>query len=149
VLALKLAPNGARQVLRKLDGAWAPFLDFGPDQSSHFPWKTAKIAIMPRGSAPGERRGGRPKGGLAELGPNALDTITPANFQLVAMRALARVGQYAAALSVADKVAPYFNAKLAPLIVEPPAEPEEAKAKRLYDAMRQMRGTIDDSNGKS
>ena len=65
------------------------------------------------------------------------------------MRALARVGQYATALSVADKVAPYFNAKHAPLIVEPPAEPEEAKAKRLYDAMRQMRGTIDDSNGKS
>ena len=33
VLALKLAPNGARQVLRKLDGAWAPFLDFGPDDA--------------------------------------------------------------------------------------------------------------------
>jgi hypothetical protein len=52
------------------------------------------------------------------------------------------------ALAIADKVAPYYDARLAPLIVEPPVEPEEAKAKRLHDAMRQMRGTIDDSYGK-
>ena len=33
VLALKLAPNGARQVLRKVDGAWVPFLEFAPDDA--------------------------------------------------------------------------------------------------------------------
>jgi hypothetical protein len=108
---------------------------------------------MPHGASPGERRGGRPKGGLnkstvakdaafrramslafAELGADALDTIMPAELMLVAMRTMAKIGLHTAALSIADKAAPYYNAKLAPLIVEPPAEPEEAKAKRLHGA---------------
>ena len=116
---------------------------------------------MPRGSAPGERRGGRQKGGLnkstvaakdglklamdmglAELGPDALDTIMPAQLMLVAMRAMAKVGLYPQSLSVAEKAAPYFNAKLAPLVVEPPQEHADEKAKRLHDAMREMRNTV-------
>jgi dipeptidyl aminopeptidase/acylaminoacyl peptidase len=33
VLALKLTPDGGRQVLRKQDGAWASFLEFAPDDA--------------------------------------------------------------------------------------------------------------------
>ncbi len=33
VLALKLAPDGTRQVLRKQDGAWVAFLEFAPDDA--------------------------------------------------------------------------------------------------------------------
>jgi dipeptidyl aminopeptidase/acylaminoacyl peptidase len=33
VLAVKTAPNGARQVLRKRDGTWGPFLEFAPEDA--------------------------------------------------------------------------------------------------------------------
>ena len=33
VLALKLGPDGARHVLRKVDGAWLPFLEFAPEDA--------------------------------------------------------------------------------------------------------------------
>ena len=51
-------------------------------------------------------------------------------------------GFFHSALLIAEKVAPYYDARLAPLIVEPPAEPEEAKAKRLHDAMKAMDSTV-------
>jgi hypothetical protein len=85
------------------------------------------------GAKPGERRGGRQKG---------TQNKANAQFQLIAMHETIKAGLFHSALTIADKVSPYYDARLAPLIVEPPAEPEEAKAKRLHDAMRQMRGTI-------
>jgi dipeptidyl aminopeptidase/acylaminoacyl peptidase len=33
VLALKLGPDGARHVLRKVDGTWLPFLEFAPEDA--------------------------------------------------------------------------------------------------------------------
>jgi hypothetical protein len=103
------------------------------------------------GSKPGERRGGRQLGtrnkanveknealesalrlAFAKHGSAYIRTLTPAQFQFLAMHEAIEAGFIYSALAIADKVAPYYDARLAPLIVEPPAEPEEAKAKRLH-----------------
>jgi hypothetical protein len=103
------------------------------------------------GSKPGERRGGRQLGtrnkanleknealesalrlAFAKYGSAYIRTLTPAQFQFLAMHEAIEAGFIYSALAIADKVAPYYDARLAPLIVEPPAEPEEAKAKRLH-----------------
>jgi hypothetical protein len=116
------------------------------------------------GSKPGERRGGRQLGtrnkanleqnealesalrlAFAKHGSAYIRTLTPAQFQFLAMHEAIEAGFIYSALAIADKVAPYYDARLAHLT----AEAVEAKAKRLHDTMRQMRGTIDDSNGKS
>jgi hypothetical protein len=87
---------------------------------------------MPHGSIPGERRGGRQAGTLnkateakqlplhealalafAQLGPEKIDTMSPANLQLHAMRELFKQGYCHAAMAIADRVAPYFDPKLA------------------------------------
>lgn len=118
---------------------------------------------MPWGASPGERRGGRQKGtknkataaraadlhqflatAFAALGPEAIDCLTPAQLQLIAMREAAKGGFIPAALSIAKDAAPYFDPKLAPLIVEPPKEPEEERARRLHEAMKDMRETVGD-----
>lgn len=84
------------------------------------------------GSAPGERRGGRQKGtpnkataakrqavddalaqGFALLGPVALDGLTPAQAMLHAMRVLLHAGLPGPAMAIAEKAAPYFDAKKA------------------------------------
>jgi hypothetical protein len=132
-----------------------------PRKMSQFP-ESSKVAIMP-GSKPGERRGGRQKGTpnkattarkadlhqalalvFAKFGPEFIDTLTPARLQLIAMREAAKAGFVASALAIARDVAPYYDAKLASLIVEPPQEAEEDKARRLHEAMRQMRETVGD-----
>jgi hypothetical protein len=59
-----------------------------------------------------------------------------------AMETLLLAGFSQAALVYAEKVAPYFDAKLAPLIVEPPQEAEAERARRLHEAMRRMRATV-------
>jgi hypothetical protein len=46
------------------------------------------------------------------------------------------------AADVAGKLAPYEHAKLAPIMVEVDAEPEDVKAARLHDALMKMRGTV-------
>jgi hypothetical protein len=87
---------------------------------------------MPHGAAPGERRGGRPPGGLnkktisqrealrealalafSQLSPDKIDTMSPANIQLYAMREMFKAGYTEAGLVLADKVSPYFDPKLA------------------------------------
>ena len=116
---------------------------------------------MPAGAAPGERRGGRAKGtpnkateakrgaeakALDEafllLGPSLVKGMSPARVMRYAMETLLLAGFSQAALVYAEKVAPYFDAKLAPLIVEPPQEAEEERARRLHEAMRKMRATV-------
>jgi uncharacterized protein YciW len=112
------------------------------------------------GSKPGEHRGGRQKGTpnkatkarkadlqalalvFAKFGPEFIDTLTPARLQLIAMREAAKAGFVVSAVAIARDVAPYYDAKLAPLIVEPPQESEEDKARRLHAAMREMRETV-------
>jgi hypothetical protein len=115
------------------------------------------------GSNPGERRGGRQKGTpnkatkarkadlhhalalvFAKFGPEFIDTLTPARLQLIAMREAAKAGFVASALAIARDVAPYYDAKLAPMIVEPPQETEDDRARRLHAAMREMRATVGD-----
>lgn len=87
---------------------------------------------MPRGAAPGERRGGRQKGtrnkataerdedldtalaaAFAALGPDFIDGLSPAMLQLIAMREAAKAGFIRAAAAMADRAAPYFDAKKA------------------------------------
>jgi hypothetical protein len=87
---------------------------------------------MPHGAAPGERRGGRQQGtpnkaakirhdtanqalilAFARLGPEKIDTMSPANLQLYAMRELLKLGHCQAAMALAYRVAPYFDPKLA------------------------------------
>jgi uncharacterized protein YciW len=113
------------------------------------------------GSNPGEGRGGRRKGTpnkattarkanlhqalarvFAKFGPEFIDTLTPARLQLIAMREAAKAGFVASALAIARDVAPYYDAKLAPLVVEPPQEAEEDKARRLHAILREMRETV-------
>jgi hypothetical protein len=94
-----------------LKGGPSGFPDRTSAATSQFP-ESSKVVIMP-GSKPGERRGGRQKGT-----PN--DTLTPARLQLIAMREAAKAGFVASALAIARDVVPYYDAKLAPLIVEPP-----------------------------
>jgi len=98
------------------------------------------------GSKPGERRGGRPKGGknkatlereaaeqaaIAEattlMTPELIDTLdSPAAFLDAAWRALAKAGMIAHAIPVAEKAAPYFNAKLAAKQEDGGAEDDKA-----------------------
>lgn len=113
------------------------------------------------GSAPGERRGGRVAGTpnkataakkadfhsalalvFANYSHEFIDGLTPARLQLIAMREATKAGFIQSALAIARDAAPYFDAKLAPLIVEPPQEAEEEKARRLHEAMRKMRATV-------
>ena len=72
------------------------------------------------------------------------DTLTPARLQLIAMREAAKAGFVASALAIARDVAPYYDAKLAPLIVDPPQESEDDRARRLHAALRAMRETVGD-----
>ena len=83
---------------------------------------------MPAGSAPGEYRGGRKKGtpnkakaeersGIAEalkvafadIGPEAIDNLTPAQMLRFAARAAAKAGFVQAACALAKDAAPYFD----------------------------------------
>jgi hypothetical protein len=85
---------------------------------------------MPRGSAPGERRGGRKKGtpdkavaerqalldqALADafeaLGPEFIDTLSPAQYQDRVWREAAKAAHHRAAFVMAGQAAPYFDAK--------------------------------------
>jgi hypothetical protein len=80
------------------------------------------------GSAPGERRGGRAKGtpnkakaaeriGIAEalkvafanIGPEAIDGMTPAQMLRLSMREAAKAGFIQAACALAKDAAPYFD----------------------------------------
>lgn len=86
---------------------------------------------MPRGAAPGERRGGRKKGtldkatvekqdafnraaaaALSLLDPKVVKSLTPANLMRLCMTAAAEAGLMNAALVIAEKCAPYFDPKL-------------------------------------
>lgn len=87
---------------------------------------------MPRGSAPGERRGGRQKGtpnrvtllkqevleaaeksALAGLPEDRIDALSPLDIMLMAMRAAAKAGNLMTAAAVAKEAAPYVLPKLA------------------------------------
>ena len=113
-----------------LKGGPSGFPDHTSAATSQFP-ESSKVAIMP-GSKPGERRGGRQKGTpnkatkarkddlhqalalvFTKLGPDIIDTLTPARLQLIAMREAAKAGFVASALAIARDVAPYYDAKLA------------------------------------
>jgi hypothetical protein len=80
------------------------------------------------GSAPGERRGGRQKGtpnkakaeertniadalkvAFADIGPEAIDNLTPAQMLRFAARAAAKAGFIQAACALAKDAAPYFD----------------------------------------
>jgi hypothetical protein len=50
---------------------------------------------------------------FTKLGPDIIDTLTPARLQLIAMREAAKAGFVASALAIARDVAPYYDAKLA------------------------------------
>lgn len=120
------------------------------------------------GSNPGERRGGRQKGtpnkSTAErdrehdaikadvfgaLTEAEIQAITPRDmFRLVA-RVAVRQSNVPLILKCATDWAPYMHAKLAPLIVEPPKEPEEERARRLHEAMKDMRETVGEAPPKS
>jgi hypothetical protein len=85
---------------------------------------------MPRGAAPGERRGGRQKGtpdkataerqalldqaladAFAALGPEFIDTLSPAQYQDRVWREAAKAAHHRAAFVMAGQAAPYFDAK--------------------------------------
>ena len=86
---------------------------------------------MPRGSKPGERRGGRQKGTPNKKAPkviqtgtafdtavqmiphDVIDAMKPAEFLDLAWKLLAKAGFGQAAASIAEKAAPYFSPKLA------------------------------------
>ena len=91
---------------------------------------------MPRGSAPGERRGGREKGtpnkdtaqkkadlatalnlAFAALGPDEIDKMSPAAMMRLGAREAAKAGFAQAALAIAKDAAPYFDAKPEPIKV--------------------------------
>ena len=85
---------------------------------------------MPRGAAPGERRGGRQKGtpdkataerqalldqalsdAFAVLGPDFIETLSPAQYQDRVWREAAKAQHHRAAFVMAGQAAPYFDAK--------------------------------------
>lgn len=93
---------------------------------------------MPRGAAPGERRGGRKKGvpnkatversadldqalaaAFEALGPEFIDSLTPAQYQDRVWREAAKATHHRAAFAMAGQAAPYFDAKPAPKSSEP------------------------------
>lgn len=88
---------------------------------------------MPRGSSPGERRGGRQKGTpnkatvereaklaesreriLASLLPEQIAAMSPLDIMLQAMQIEAQSGDWRAAAALAKEAAPYLHAKKAP-----------------------------------
>ena len=51
---------------------------------------------------------------FSELGPEAIDKLSPAELLRTAMRVAAKAGLGPEAIAIAKDAAPYFNAKLAP-----------------------------------
>jgi hypothetical protein len=112
---------------------------------------------MPKG-ATGRPRG-RPRGSKSRLTreheaitAEAFESLTEEQiqaikpldmFRLVAVTAV-RQRNIPLILKAAADWAPYEHAKLAPLIVEPPQESEDDRARRLHAAMREMRATVGD-----
>lgn len=88
---------------------------------------------MPRGAAPGERRGGRNKGtpnkataqreadyeqslatAFSLLGPEAIDLLDPVEFQQIAWREAVKAGFIRPALVIAKEVSQYIRARPTP-----------------------------------
>jgi hypothetical protein len=112
---------------------------------------------MPKG-ATGRPRG-RPQGSKSRLTreheaitAEAFESLTEEQiqaikpldmFRLVALTAV-RQRNIPLILKAAVDWAPYEHAKLGSLVVEPPQESEDDRARRLHEAMRQMRATVGD-----
>jgi hypothetical protein len=82
---------------------------------------------MPRGSLPGERRGGRQKGTpnratAAKAAEIAASGLTPLDYMLVVMRDESASRQER--LEAAAKAAPYVHPRLSAIEYTAPAEPE-------------------------
>ena len=86
---------------------------------------------MPRGSAPGERRGGRKKGTpdkataarqaamqaavancFASMTAAEIEALTPKEIMLLTMQAAAKNGDALLAVNIAERAAPYYNSRL-------------------------------------
>jgi hypothetical protein len=86
---------------------------------------------MPRGSAPGERRGGRAKGTpdkataarqaamaaavadcCAKMTAMEIAALTPKQVMLLAMQSALKSGDVLLAVNIAERAAPYYDAKI-------------------------------------
>lgn len=129
---------------------------------------------MPAGSAPGERRGGRQKGGrnkatvereheraealahatarvMEGTDVSAVRSMRAVDVMRTAMRIHADAGNWDKASAWAKEIAPYETAKLAPKPEEAAAETDEERAYRMRSAVTEMRKAAvgDDEAGEA
>ena len=116
---------------------------------------------MPRGSAPGERRGGRKKGTpdkataarqaamqaavadcFATMTAAEVEALTPKQVLLLAMQAAVRNGDVLLAVNIAERAAPYYDAKITKAEVATRDLTLEEMVQRSYDGTKAMAGAL-------